>query len=275
MQHTKKEKWGQSSTNYPDLQNNDSSVEDKAGTTGLHNVHASFVSGATDPPRNFVSQKRLEHYNRRRIQALCAYDPLKVHHTPSSSVFIPSEHLQLNWDQCDNVTQTTITLGHAGGKEFTIIEGSKCSGFHGSPCGKANTQLSHQWRIDHDHGVLITAVRAACRSCQTQEVYPTPMCATVDGSGQRCNAWASRYKQNPTSRTGYCQVHFDRFGLRRSDQRKQQKLLISDKSLEMSRLLNPLRPGMPDHTMAVRNSRGWGDEVGKRREQGGRGGQGR
>ena len=226
-----KRRRGQSSRTDPDLQDNDSAEENQGGTAGFDNVHASSVCGATDPSRNFISHKRLKYLNKQRIQALCRYDPSKVRRIPkSSSVFIPFVYLRLDLDQCDNVTQSATTQGHDSGQEFMIIEGSKCSGLYGSPCGNENTQLLHRWTIDQDHGVLINAIRAACDSCQSQEVYPIPICEITDGSGQRCKAWAPRYKKNNPSRIGHCQMHLDDYNQQQAVQRKKQKTSSSTQS---------------------------------------------
>ena len=227
----KRERKGHSPSNVPHHQNDTPFTDDMGGK---HPLDRSMISGALDPSkRNVLSQRQLGSCRERSLQALRAYDPSQITVVPeTSSVFIPLQHLQLDLSLCHNVIVTTTEQDQISGQEFTIIEGSKCSGLDDSACGGDVTRLLHRWKIDKKHGLLITAVQGACAECASQHVYPIPTCGYTDQrTFRRCRKWASRYRQRRKIRTGYCPGHMDHFkDQNRSSGQKRRLKRLQDQS---------------------------------------------
>ena len=200
-----------SSSQVQDHQDSDGPGED-VGVVGCKALGDSPVSLAACPSQGYVSEKRLEMYRKQRIQALCAYDPSEMSRTRnSSSIFVPSTFLRLNLNLCSNVALTHATQNQIAGQELMIVDKSR---------------LLHQWRIDNKHGVWITAVRAACGTCQSEEVYPMPICGITDSLGDSCcDVWPCRHNRRKSSATkGYCQVHWDEVKEQKATRQKKRKL---------------------------------------------------
>ena len=126
----------------------------------------------------------------------------------SSTAFIPSDHFAVNiTEPSDNVSFSQAIVHGKGGWRAAIHRNSSCSGVNGRTCGKKNRRLLHQWEGLRLEDVRIFKIRAACCTCETDDLRPMPLCRHVHGG---CDVWGSKFHMGEQAKEFVlCPTHFE------------------------------------------------------------------